>query len=104
VFARALVNAERDYMTKTKKRIGRPTRADASARAFAALAAAGIDAATVDPRLILQSIAGDPSAPATARVSACRILLGLGGADAPEDGDIDQLTARALAKMGGRHG
>jgi hypothetical protein len=90
-------------MTKTKKRTGRPTRADASARALAALGAAGIDAASLDPRLILQSIAADPSAPATARVSACRILLGLAGADAPEDDGVDALTRRAL-EMGGRHG
>ena len=61
--------------TKTKARGGRPSRAEASARAIAALAAAGIDAATVDPLLILQAIAADTSAPAGPRVAACRTLL-----------------------------
>jgi hypothetical protein len=50
-------------------------RAQASAKAMAALKAAGIDASAVDPRLILQSIAADTSAPASARVTACRLLM-----------------------------
>ena len=60
---------------KTTKRRGRPTRADASAKALQALAAAGLDPTKVDPRLILQLIASDSSLPATARVAACRALL-----------------------------
>jgi hypothetical protein len=44
-------------------------------RALAALTAAGIDPATVDPRAVLAAVAADPSAPASARVSAARALL-----------------------------
>jgi hypothetical protein len=54
---------------------GRPTRVEASPKALAALAAAGIDPASVDPRVVLAAIAADPSAPASARVSAAGALL-----------------------------
>jgi hypothetical protein len=57
------------------RRRGRPNRAEASAKAMAALAAAGIDIGDCDPRTILRAIACDPSAPASARVSACRKLI-----------------------------
>ena len=40
-------------MENKKPHRGRPSRAEASAKALAALQATGIDAATVDPRLIL---------------------------------------------------
>jgi hypothetical protein len=57
------------------------------------LVAAGIDPDEVDPRVILRSIAADVSAPATARVAACRSLLML-----PAEGSAnDALNARALA-------
>src|SRR5262245_41163979 len=68
--ARALRNsrkpkgAEMKQPPSIKPRGGRPSRAEASAKALAALEAAGIDPMTVDPRLILRSIAADPSAPA----------------------------------------
>ena len=56
------------------------------------LHAAGIDAADVDPLLILRSIAADASAPATARVAACRALMAL-----PVETDAaDDLNERAL--------
>jgi hypothetical protein len=64
----------------------------------------GIDPATVDPRVILASIAADTSAPATARVAACRALL----ADVDESEPLrsakpaaqaDALTERALEIM-----
>src|SRR5690348_9352518 len=63
----------------SKNSRGRPSRAVASAKALAALA---VDPASVDPRAILAKIAADTSAPATARVAACRALLhgGLDGA------------------------
>ena len=84
-------------MTKTK-RGHRPPRAVASARALAALAEAGIDAADVDPRLILQSIAADTSAPASARVSACRMLLAspapARGGESDDDGWRDLIGKR----------
>jgi hypothetical protein len=60
---------------KPRRGRGRPNRAEATAKAMAALAAAGIDVTHIDPRLILQAIACDASAPASARVSAARALL-----------------------------
>ena len=54
---------------------GRPSRAAATAKVLATLQAAGIDAADIDPKLILRSIAADTSAPASARVTACRLLM-----------------------------
>ena len=60
---------------ESPRRRGRPTRAEQSAKALAALRAAGIDPSTVDPRAVLAAVAADPSAPASARVSAARALL-----------------------------
>jgi hypothetical protein len=74
------------------RRRGRPTRAEASARATDALAAAGIDVADVDPRLILKAIAADVSAPASARVSACRKLI-----DDETDREIREANNRSIA-------
>jgi hypothetical protein len=54
---------------------GRPTRAEASRKATELLAEAGINVTDIDPRLILKAIAADVSAPASARVSACRKLI-----------------------------
>ena len=62
-------------MQHERKRRGRPTRAEASAKAMAALQAAGIDVTDIDPRAVLAAVAADPSAPASARVSAARALL-----------------------------
>jgi hypothetical protein len=56
---------------KSTKR-GRPNRAAALQRA---IAAAGIDPASVDPRRILAALAIDAGAPAGARVQACRVLM-----------------------------
>jgi hypothetical protein len=81
----------------TTRRGGKPTRAQASAKALAALAAEGIDPAKVDPRAVLQSIAADPSAPASARVSAARALLRM--ADEAPEADADELTLKAI-RMG----
>lgn len=73
-----------------KRGRGRPTRAEASAAALA-----NIDVSTVDPRAILSAIAADPSAPATARVGACRALLS--PAAEPRDAEgPDAITRRAL--------
>ena len=78
-------------------RRGRPTRAQASAKALAGLT---IDPAMVDPKLILAQIMVDTSAPAAARVSAAKALLadrerGEGG-EARHDADLNK---RALALM-----
>jgi hypothetical protein len=75
------------------KRKGRPSRATASARALAALK---IDPASIDPRQVLQAIAADTSAPATARVSACKALLGTPDDAAKSAGENDPVTELAL--------
>jgi hypothetical protein len=62
-------------MENKKPHRGRPSRAEASAKALAALAANGIDPASIDPRAVLAAVAADPSAPASARVAAARALL-----------------------------
>jgi hypothetical protein len=51
---------------------GRPTRAEATAKA---LKTPGIDPESIEPRHILSAIAADTSAPAAARVAACKMLL-----------------------------
>ena len=70
-------------------RRGRPTRAEASEKALA-----GVDADKIDPRAILERIAADTSAPATARVAACKALLAQPEQD-PEAGR-DPVTDLAL--------
>src|SRR5262245_3658008 len=57
-----------------RRKRGRPSREDELQRALAEL---GVDPASIDPRRVLASIAGDADAPAGARVAACRTLLGL---------------------------
>jgi hypothetical protein len=77
-----------------KRRRGRPSRAEASAKALAA-----IDLTKVDPRSILLQVAADPSAPASARVAAARALLGQPDGDGkkpPARDDSDPVTALAL--------
>jgi hypothetical protein len=76
-------------MTTTRKR-GRPSRADASKRALLALLQAGIDPETINPRSILASIAADTSAPASARVSACRALMVCAVPAQPGSGDFPE--------------
>jgi hypothetical protein len=77
-------------MKKRAKR-GRPTRAAASAKALES-----IDLATINAREVLLTIAADTSAPATARVAACRALLADGGKAAPAVDEEDPVTAFAL--------
>jgi hypothetical protein len=50
-------------------RRGRPSRAEASAKALA-----GVDVSNVDPLAVLREVAADPSAPASARVAAAKEL------------------------------
>ena len=59
----------------------------------------------VDPRAILEEIAGDPDAASTARVAACKALLALDSAEAEAEShdDMDALTRKAI-EMGRRHG
>jgi hypothetical protein len=81
----------------TRNRGGRPSRAQASAKALAGLE---VDPTTVDPKLILAQIMVDASAPAAARVSAAKALLadrerGDGG-EAHRDTDLNR---RALSLL-----
>ncbi len=79
-----------------KNRGGRPTRAQASAKALAALA---VDPASIDPRSILASIAADVAAPSTARVAACRALIaGNDGEDSKPEDSVTALALRILRK------
>jgi hypothetical protein len=80
-------------MKKRAKRPGRPTRREASKAALA-----GVDVSTLDPRLVLRTIAADISAPASARVAAAKALLkGTGPQTADEpDQERDPVARRAL--------
>jgi len=94
-------------MHSRKKRRGRPTRAEATAKALAALG--GVDPATIHPRMILASIAADTSAPATARVAACRALLASdteasARRDTSAGDEMDPVSTRAIALLADRAG
>lgn len=86
--------------TKQRRRVGRPKRAAATKKALAALS---VDPASIDPRSILASIAADVSAPASARVQACRALIS--GPSEPKRAEAgtgvpdDDVTQRALHLM-----
>ena len=75
---------------KPSRKGGRPSRAEASAKALL-----GVDLAMCDPVKLLREIALDRSMPGSTRVSACKALLGL-----PEGSkartSADALTSRAL--------
>jgi hypothetical protein len=84
-----------------RRRRGRPTREEATAKALAAIL---VDPSTIDPRQILAGIAMDRSAPAGARVAACKVLLGVKDQDSAEDsaaaaGDV---AARAIQLLASR--
>jgi hypothetical protein len=80
---------------KAKQKGGRPTRAEASAKALR-----GVDLASIDPVAILKEIAGDTSAPAGARVAAAKALLEVQDQDAAENSGGDtRINARAAAMM-----
>jgi|SRR4051812_13052204 hypothetical protein len=70
---------------KPRPKGGRPSRAEASTKALF-----GIDLTTCDPLAILRAIAADLSAPASARVAACRALIA--ARDQAHEGS-DALTA-----------
>ena len=84
-------------MTKRKpnRKRCRPTRRDASAKALAA-----VDLAAIDPETVLRQIAADASAPATARVQACKALLErpTGARETPgaEDDELTRVALRLL--------
>ena len=65
-----------------------------------ALAEIGVDPALIDPRRILAAIAINKSMPPTARVAACKALLGVKDQDAAaEDVPAGDINARAVAMM-----
>lgn len=78
-----------------KRKGGRPSRAEASAKALR-----GVDLAEIDPVAILREIAGDTSAPAGARVAAAKTLLEVQDQDPAENAGGDtRINARAVALM-----
>jgi len=80
---------------KPKRKGGRPSRASASAKALL-----GVDLTAVDPVGILRAIAADLSAPASARVAACKALLDVQDQDPAENSGGDtRINARAVAMM-----
>ena len=80
---------------KPKRKGGRPSRAEASAKALL-----GVDlSAVLDPVAILRAIAADRSVPPSARVAACRALLGERDQAAEETAGDTRINARAIAMM-----
>ncbi|MFK4538010.1 hypothetical protein ABIA00_006193 [Bradyrhizobium ottawaense] len=73
----------------TKRKPGRPTRRQASAKALK-----NVDLDAVDPRKILREIAADSSAPAMARMQAARALLNEGS---PTDRGNDRKPRDAVS-------
>jgi hypothetical protein len=84
----------------TKKKRGRPSRKAASRAALA-----DVDVAAVDPITVLLAVAGDESAPASARVAAARALLRAGVLGKPENpsesAESDPIARRALKILNG---
>jgi hypothetical protein len=80
---------------RPKRKGGRPSRAEASAKALL-----GVDLTAVDPVAILRAIAADRSMPGSTRVAACRALLGVQNPDpAQGSGGDTRINARAVAMM-----
>jgi hypothetical protein len=80
---------------KPRRKAGRPSRAEASARALL-----GVDIGALDPVVVLREIAADRSMPGSTRVSACRALLELQDQDPAEHAKGDtRVNARAIAMM-----
>jgi len=84
-----------------RRRPGRPSRKEEVQRALAEL---GVDPATIDPRRILAAIAGDSSAPAGARVAACRALMAVRDPERSEDSVVagDAVSVRAQQLLAAR--
>lgn len=89
----------------TKKRTakkaprGRPTRSEASSKALK-----GVAVTDVDPRHVLQQVAADLSAPASARVAAARALMtdaGAAGSQRNPAAPTDAIALRALKILQG---
>ena len=80
---------------KPRRKGGRPSRAEASAKALL-----GVDLTAVDPVAVLREIMADHSQPGSTRVAAARTLLGVKDQDAAaEDVPAGDINARAVAMM-----
>src|SRR5262245_25716645 len=79
----------------SKRKGGRPSRAEASTKALL-----GVDLTAIDPVAILREIAADRSMPGSTRVAACRALLGPRAPDGPDGsaagGDAVSVRAQQL--------
>jgi hypothetical protein len=84
-----------------RRRRGRPSKQEEVRRALAEI---GCDPALVDPRRVLAAIAGDIDAPASARVSAAKALLGIRDQDAAENPALggDAVSVRAQQLLAAR--
>jgi hypothetical protein len=83
---------------KPSRRRGRPSRKEEMERALAEI---GIDPALVNPLRILAAIAANGRMPPTARVAACKVLLGMRDEDPAEDSAAagSDVAARAIQLM-----
>ena len=84
---------------RSKGKGGRPSRAEASARALV-----GVDLAAVDPVAILRAIAADHSQPGSTRVAACRALIAARAPDGPDGSAVagDAVSVRAQRLLAAR--
>src|SRR5262245_25716412 len=87
---------------KPRRRRGRPSRKEELQRALAAL---GVDPASVDPLRVLASVAGDAAAAPTARVAAAKALLRQRGSAAIKQSGKGKarLSARVRAQRAAAH-
>ena len=83
--------------TPRRKR-GRPSRQEEVRQTLAEL---GVDPASIDPLRILAAIAADGSMPPTARVAACKVLLGQRDSDPAESAEAaaGDMATRAIQLM-----
>jgi hypothetical protein len=79
---------------KPRRKGGRPSRAEASAKALL-----GVDLGAINPVAILREIAADRSMPGSTRVAACRALLAQPDQAPAEDAGDTRINARAVAMM-----
>jgi hypothetical protein len=81
---------------KSSRRRGRPTRQEEMQRALAEI---GLDPTLINPLRILASIAANKSMPPTARVAACKVLLGVRDEDPAEDSVAGSDVAERAIKL-----
>jgi len=86
---------------KPRRKGGRPSRAEATAKALL-----GVDLTACDPVAILREIALDRSMPGSTRVAACRALIAAPGPpEGPEDASAaagDAVSVRAQQLLAAR--